>query len=81
MTRESTLYRVTVTASCRQELESQLDRAINNGITKALNSKSQGIVLTRHNYTTFTVELSHEVPFGTTLERDQLLRSGKSSCL
>jgi len=32
-------------------------------------SRRQGILVTRHTYTRFTVGTSHEVPFRTTMER------------
>lgn len=72
MNKESSDYNVTIKASCRRELETQLDKAVEEGIAAALKCSSQGLVVTRHDYTTFGVELSHNVPFGVTVERDRL---------
>jgi hypothetical protein len=64
-------------ASSRQKFESQLDAAVRDGMNEALKIKSQGLLITRHNHTTVSVELSQEVPFGITIERDQFFRSGE----
>lgn len=67
-------YKISVKAHSVRETESQLERAVQDGITEALKRRTRGVLVTRHDYTTFTVELSHDVPFGITLERDKLQR-------
>lgn len=74
MLKELGHYKITIEASTRQELDSLLNRAVEDGITEASKRGSQGLVVTRHDYSTFAVELSNDVPFGVTLERDHLLR-------
>lgn len=75
MIKEPSHYKITIEAPSRRELESQLDKAVEAGITEALKCKSKGLIVTRYDYTTFAVELSQDVPFGITLERDQLQRA------
>lgn len=75
--RKSSPYKATVLASCRGELESQLSRAVQDGIAAALKCKTGGLLITRLDYTTFTVEVGHDIPFGITLERDQLHGPGE----
>ena len=56
----------------RRDLEVQLNRAVERAIAEALRRPGHGILVTRHDYRTFTVELTREVPAGLTAERDQL---------
>ena len=56
----------------RRDLEVQLNRAVERAITEALREPGHGVLVTRHDYRTFTVELTKDVPPGLTAERDQL---------
>jgi hypothetical protein len=61
-------YAVKVRITQRRDLENQLDLAVDAAIREALNSPGLGVLVTRHDNKTFTVELSHEVPHGTISE-------------
>lgn len=61
-------YAVQVMITQRRELENQLDLAVDAAIREALNGPGHGVLVTRHDNKTFTVELSHEVPPGTISE-------------
>jgi hypothetical protein len=63
-------YTVKVRITHRKELENELDRAVEGAIRKALKNPGRGVLVTRHDRQTFTVELSHEVPHGTISEFD-----------
>lgn len=58
----------------RRDLEDELDRAVERVIQQALASPGRGILVTRHDHATFTIEVSDHVPQGTISERD--LRRG-----
>lgn len=59
---------ITVTARDRASLEGQLDEAVTAAMTRAMRDGSQGILVTQHNYDSYTVALSDDVPFGLTRE-------------
>ena len=61
-------YAVKVRITQRRDLENQLDVAVDAAIREALNSPGRGVLVTRHDHQTFSVELSHEVPQGTITE-------------
>jgi hypothetical protein len=61
-------YGVKVRIAQRRDLENQLDLAVDAAIREALNSPGRGVLVTRHDHKTFTVELSDEVPQGTITE-------------
>lgn len=61
-------YAVNVRIAHRKELESKLDRAVEGAIREALKEPGRGVLVTRHDHQTFTVELSPEVPHGTISE-------------
>lgn len=61
-------YAVKVRITQRRNLESQLDLAVDAAIREGLNSPGRGVLVTRHDHQTFTVELSPEVPHGTISE-------------
>ena len=63
-------YSIRLTIPDRKSLDLELDRAVDNAIVAALERRENGILVTRHSHDSFTIELSPEVPFGTTLERD-----------
>lgn len=62
---------ITLRVSDRRSMDTELNRAIRAAIVDALKDGTRGILVTRHDTTTFTVELSHDVPVGQTLERDR----------
>src|SRR5439155_22586189 len=51
-------YAVKVRISHRKELENKLDRAVERAIREALKEPGRGVLVTRHDHQTFTVELS-----------------------
>ncbi len=59
-----------VTADDPQEIAESLDVAEQLAKEWALTEGVRGILVTRHGPTSFTVALSADVPFGTTLERE-----------
>ncbi|NUP73400.1 MAG: hypothetical protein HOQ07_01900 [Sinomonas sp.] len=66
---------VLVSVLDRTLLESDLDRAVDAAIERAIAAPGQGILVTRHDHSTFTVEVTADVPQGIIAERD--LRPGK----
>lgn len=68
MTKQGIPYAVEIRISNRNELEDQLDRAVEGAIRVANDTPGHGVLVTRHDHKTFTVELSHEVPHGTISE-------------
>ncbi|MDR7158121.1 hypothetical protein [Arthrobacter sp. BE255] len=62
-------YDVMVRISQRKELEDELDRAVEGAIQEALKNPGCGVLVTRHDHQTFTVELSREVPQGMISEK------------
>lgn len=62
---------VTVTAADRASMESRLDGAVDLVRTEALKERRRGILVTRHDYRSFTVALSDKVPFGMTREHQE----------
>jgi hypothetical protein len=60
--------RITVTARDRTSLQRQLDEAVTVAMTRAMRDGCQGILVTQHNYDSYTVALSDDVPFGLTRE-------------
>ena len=59
---------IVVTATSRASMESQLDEAVAVAKLKALPEGRRGILVTQHDGSSFTVDLSHDVPFGLTRE-------------
>ena len=68
-TEPATGYSATFTVTERQELDARLDREADAAIAVA-GRLGAGVVVTRHDSRTFTVELSPEVPAGVIFERD-----------
>ena len=54
----------------RAHLEDELDRAVDTAIQKAQSSPGRGILVTRHDHSTFTIEVREDVPQGTITEHD-----------
>jgi hypothetical protein len=50
------------------DMQRQLDEAVTTARARAINERRRGILVRRFDYTTFSVELSDEVPFGVTRE-------------
>lgn len=67
---EASPYTISITIDRREDLEHHLDLAVGQAIRKAHASPNRGILVTRHDHSSFTIELSAEVPYGTTIERD-----------
>jgi hypothetical protein len=65
---QSIRYGVKVRIRHRKELEDRLDRAVEEAIREALRNPGNGVLVTRHDQETFTVELSTAVPHGTISE-------------
>lgn len=58
-----------VTALDRETLENDLNTAEEIARRRALQEGRCGILVTRHGYTSFTVAVSRDVPYGLTQER------------
>ncbi|WP_454810548.1 hypothetical protein [Paenarthrobacter nitroguajacolicus] len=69
MNHQSATYHDLVKVSHSRELENALDRAVENAILQGYNNPGCGIMVTRHDHRTFTVELSPDVPYGTIFEQ------------
>lgn len=59
---------ISVTATDRASMELQLDEAVAAARSMAMNERHRGILVTRHDYRSFTIALSEAVPFGLTRE-------------
>ncbi|WP_323958845.1 hypothetical protein GC088_09815 [Arthrobacter sp. JZ12] len=62
-----------------EELEAKLNAAIESAATAAQGRSRQGVLVTRHSYSCFTISLSEEVPFGQIREDDRTDQHGKPS--
>jgi hypothetical protein len=71
-----TKYSINIAVGDRHDLDEQLDIAVERAIEHALRSPKSGVLVTRHDNERISVQLSDEVPFGTTIERD-LRRAAK----
>ncbi|MDI3243418.1 hypothetical protein [Arthrobacter sp. AL08] len=58
-----------VTATARVSMDSALDRAEQTLRDRALKLRRGGILITRETVSSFSLEISDEVPFGLTVER------------
>jgi hypothetical protein len=63
-------YSINIAVGDRHDLDEQLDIAVERAIEHALRSPGPGVLVTRHDNERISVQLSGEVPFGTTIERD-----------
>lgn len=61
---------ISITATDRASMELQLDEAVAAARSMAMHEKRHGILVTRHDYHSFTVALSEAVPFGLTHEHE-----------
>ncbi len=62
--------KIVVTATDRASIEHLLDEAVDLVRTTAMHERRQGILVTRHDFDSFTVALSDAVPFGLTREHE-----------
>jgi hypothetical protein len=70
MTSKTTELIAEITATRASTLEHELNTAVDKAREKAMTDGRHGILVTRHGYSSFTVELSPEVPYGLTQERE-----------
>lgn len=59
-----------VTGSTRDEIEAGIHTALEAAQEHSMTGSRQGIVIMRHAPDSFTVALSHDVPYGLTVERE-----------
>jgi hypothetical protein len=64
MTDQNIRYDVVVRINKRNELEEELDRAVEGAVQVALKNPGRGVLVTRHDHHNYTVELSSDVPYG-----------------
>ena len=64
-------FAISITATDRTSMERQLEEAVAEARTRAMQEGRQGILVTRRNYNSFTVALSDTVPFGLTREHQE----------
>lgn len=60
--------KIAVTATDRASMEHHLDEAVAVARRLAMKERRQGILVTRHDFGSFTVALNDVVPFGLTRE-------------
>jgi hypothetical protein len=58
-----------ITAHDPDTIENDLNTAVEIARTRAMQECRHGILVTQHGYTSYTVEVSRDVPFGQTHER------------
>jgi hypothetical protein len=62
---------IVLTVPDRESRDRQLEEAVDEAIQAAIrNGRHHGVLVTRLDHRTFTVELTDAVPYGTTEERD-----------
>lgn len=59
-----------VEADAPHEIDRDLNAAVDAALLHAIQDGSQGILVTRHGHSTFTVAVSSKVPYGQTMEED-----------
>lgn len=59
-----------VEANEPQEIERDLNAAVDAALLHAMQEGKQGILVTRHGHSSFTVALSSKVPYGETMEEN-----------
>jgi hypothetical protein len=57
------------------EIEQDLNAAVDAALLHAMQDGSQGILVTRHGHSTFTVAVSSKVPYGQTMEENGPVRN------
>lgn len=63
-------YRRELTVSRANDLAPRLNQEIAHAEEEAIIRRTGGVRVTRHKHNSYTVEVTGEVPFGLTLERD-----------
>jgi hypothetical protein len=58
-----------VTVGSPKTFQEELEAAVAIAQADAVQQGQCGVLITRHSYTHFTVDMSEDVPFGTTAER------------
>lgn len=58
-----------ITAHDPDSIEKDLNDAVDIARTRAMQDRRHGILVTRHNHTSYTVAVSRDVPYGQTHER------------
>lgn len=58
-----------ITATEASTLEDEINNAVEEARAKAEREGQHGILVTRHGHSRFTIEISPEVPYGLTQER------------
>jgi hypothetical protein len=61
-------FPIDVKVSDRASMDDQLDRAVALARSCAMQEKRRGVLVTRHDFNRFSVELSDGVPYGFTRE-------------
>ncbi|WP_152343385.1 hypothetical protein [[Arthrobacter] sp. ATCC 21022] len=70
MITQSTHYYAEIVITDGKELEHQLDKAVEEAIQEAPTNPGCGVLVTRRDRRTFTIELTNDVPHGTITERE-----------
>lgn len=68
--RDGAIYSVSIHLARRRDLDVKLDQAIDAAIDAVNGHPGLGILVSRHDRQTLTVELSEEAPHRTIVERD-----------
>ncbi|WP_422935155.1 hypothetical protein [Sinomonas sp. P47F7] len=68
-------FALRITAESQAGLDAALGEAVERAIGHALAGRSHGVLVTRHGRDSYTVEVTDEVPFGFTQERDHYTRT------
>jgi hypothetical protein len=58
-----------ITAHDPDTIENDLNSAVDIARTRAMQDRRHGILVTQHDYTTYTVAVSRDVPYGQTHEQ------------
>ncbi|UKA64642.1 hypothetical protein [Arthrobacter sp. FW306-04-A] len=61
-----------ITAHDPDTIENDLNTAVDIARIHAMQNHSHGILVTQHGYTSYTVAISRDVPYGQTQERREL---------
>lgn len=69
MTSQTARLIAEITATGATTLEDEITNAVDEARAKAEREGLHGVLVTRHGHTRFTIEISPEVPYGMTQER------------
>lgn len=72
---------ILIHVTSRRALDDRLELAVKKLQAEAMQARANGILVTRHKPDTYTVRLSAQVPFGITLETDELTETEKNECV